>query len=179
MPPTKGVPATSTSKDMYGYWCTTERVSSILCQHHDLIAKMGRATAEDEKKSISEKIKSLLKTAAAPPSAPGAPRSPSPFSKEYSQMKMAFCSSNPPGAKLMCSTAASQYRTGGASSTKPSSASSSVTMAANEVWRPYYGYLLLRLYYTYYGSYLLSLLLRTTHLPLPTPRGVDLVLCQA
>jgi len=137
VPPTKGVPATSTSKDMYGYWCTTERVSSILCQHHDLIAKMGRATAEDEKKSISEKIKSLLKTAAAPPSAPGAPRSPSPFSKEYSQMKMAFCSSNPPGAKLMCSTAASQYRTGGASSTKPSSASSSVTMSANEVWTWY------------------------------------------
>ena len=44
VPPTKAVPATSTSKDMYGFWCTPARMSSILCQHHDLIAKMGAAT---------------------------------------------------------------------------------------------------------------------------------------
>ena len=51
VPPTK-VPATSTSKDMYEFWCTPARMvpvdplhgSSILCQHHDLIAKMGAAT---------------------------------------------------------------------------------------------------------------------------------------
>ena len=52
--------------------------------------------ADDEKKGISEKIKSLLK-AATPVPAPGAPRPPSPFSKEYSQMKMSYCSSNPAG----------------------------------------------------------------------------------
>jgi len=121
---------------MYGFWCTPARMSSILCQHHDLIAKMGAATADDEKKAISEKIKSLLK-AASPTPAPGAPRPPSPFSKEYSQMKMSYCSSNPPGAKLMCSTAASQFKTAGASSTKPSSASSSVTLSTNEVWNWY------------------------------------------
>ena len=44
VPPTKAVPATSTSKDMYDFWCTPARMSSILCQHHDLIAKMGAAT---------------------------------------------------------------------------------------------------------------------------------------
>ena len=43
VPPTKAVPATSTSKDMYDFWCTPARMSSILCQHHDLIAKMGAA----------------------------------------------------------------------------------------------------------------------------------------
>jgi hypothetical protein len=135
-PPVKAVPATSTSKDMYSFWCTAERMQSILCQHHDLIAQMSRTTVDDEKKVISEKIKGLLKTASPPP-APGMPRPPSPFSKEYSQMKMAYCSSNPPGAKLMCSTAASQFKTAGSSSTKPSSATSSVTLSANEVWTWY------------------------------------------
>ena len=43
VPPTKAVPATSTSKEMYDFWCTPARMSSILCQHHDLIAKMGAA----------------------------------------------------------------------------------------------------------------------------------------
>jgi hypothetical protein len=37
----------------------------------------------------------------------------------------------------MCSTAASQFKTAGASSTKPSSASSSVTLSTNEVWNWY------------------------------------------
>jgi len=136
VPPTKAVPATSTSKEMYDFWCTSARMSSILCQHHDLIAKMGAAKADEDKKGISEKIKSLLK-AASPAPVPGAPRPPSPFSKEYSQMKMSYCSSNPAGAKLMCSTAASQFKTAGASSTKPSSASSSVTLSNNEVWNWY------------------------------------------
>jgi len=135
VPPTKAVPATSTSKEMYDFWCTPARMSSILCQHHDLIAKMGAAKADEDKKGISEKIKSLLK-AASPAPVPGAPRPPSPFSKEYSQMKMSYCSSNPAGAKLMCSTAASQFKAG-ASSTKPSSASSSVTLSNNEVWNWY------------------------------------------
>ena len=135
-PPTKAVPATSISKDMYGFWCTSERMSSLLCQHHDLIAQIGKTAVDTEKKAISEKIKGLLK-AASPPAAPGMPRPPSPFSKEYSQMKMAYCSSNPPGAKLMCSTAASQFKTAGASSTKPQSASSSVTLSAAEVWNWY------------------------------------------
>ena len=52
--------------------------------------------SDDEKKGISEKIKSLLKSATPTP-APGMPRPPSPFSKEYSQMKMAYCSTNPAG----------------------------------------------------------------------------------
>ena len=37
----------------------------------------------------------------------------------------------------MCSTAASQFKTAGASSTKPGSASSSVTLSNNEVWSWY------------------------------------------
>ena len=52
--------------------------------------------SDDEKKGISEKIKSLMKSAT-PAAAPGMPRPPSPFSKEYSQMKMAYCSTNPAG----------------------------------------------------------------------------------
>jgi len=136
VPPTKAAPATSTSKDMYSFWCTPARSSSILCQHHDLIAKMGAAKSDDEKKGISEKIKNLLKSATPTP-APGMPRPPSPFSKEYAQMKMAYCATNPAGAKLMCSTAASQFKTAGASSTKPGSASSSVTLSNNEVWSWY------------------------------------------
>ena len=37
----------------------------------------------------------------------------------------------------MCSMAASQFKTAGASSTKPGSASSSVTLSNNEVWSWY------------------------------------------
>jgi len=137
-PPTKALPATSTSKDMYDFWCTAARSQSVLCQHHSLVGQMGKTSDTEEKKKISEKIKTLLKAAAPPPSpSSGLPRPQSPFSKEYSQMKMAYCATNPAGGKTMCSTAASQFKTAGASSTKPSSATSSVTQSANEVWTWY------------------------------------------
>ena len=53
VPPTKAVPATSTSKDMYGFWCTPARMSSILCQHHDLIAKMGAAKVRPGRRAVA------------------------------------------------------------------------------------------------------------------------------
>ena len=53
VPPTKAVPATSTSKDMYGFWCTPARMSSILCQHHDLIAKMGAAKVRPSRRAVA------------------------------------------------------------------------------------------------------------------------------
>ena len=52
VPPTKAVPATSTSKDMYDFWCTPARMSSILCQHHDLIAKMGAAKVRPNRRPV-------------------------------------------------------------------------------------------------------------------------------
>merc|ERR1719310_631927 len=48
---------------------------------------------------------------------------------------MAYCATNPAGGKTLCSTAASQYKTSGASSTKPSSSTSSTTLSYNEVWQ--------------------------------------------
>jgi len=49
-------------------------------------------------------------------------------------MKMAYCATNPPGGKTLCSTAASQYKTAGSSSTRPSAASSPATLSSSEVW---------------------------------------------
>lgn len=49
-------------------------------------------------------------------------------------MKMAFCGTNPVGAKILCATAASQYKTAGSSSTKPGASSSPVTVSSNEVF---------------------------------------------
>ena len=78
--PTKAVPATTSTKEMYSFWCTPDRVSSTLCKHHDLVVQMGTTSDPTEKKAISEKIRAVLKPATPP--TPGAPRTPSPFSKE-------------------------------------------------------------------------------------------------
>ena len=73
----------------------------------------GTTTDVGEKKKISEKIKALLKSSAPPPPASiGMPKPQSPFSKEYTQMKMAFCATNRAGGEAMCSTATSQNWTG-------------------------------------------------------------------
>lgn len=122
---------------MYSFWCTAERKSSTLCQHHELIGKMSASKDAAEKKTISEKIRALVKPPA--PVTPGAPRTPSPFSKEYQEMKMAYCATSPAGGKTLCSTAASQFKTAGATSTKPGAATSSVTQAYNDVWTWYCG----------------------------------------
>ena len=100
---------------------------------------MSATTNVEEKKKISEKIKGLLsssKPTTAPSTTPGAPRPPSPFSKEYQEMKMAFCATNPVGGKTLCSTAASQFKTNGESSTR-SSSTSSVSLSSKEVWTWY------------------------------------------
>jgi hypothetical protein len=92
----------------------------------------------ESKKKISDKIRALLKPATpTAPVAAGQSRPQSPLSKEYSQMKMEYCSKNPPGGKLICSTAASQYKTAGAQSTRPSASSSPVSLSASEVWAWY------------------------------------------
>lgn len=52
-------------------------------------------------------------------------------------MKMAYCASNPAGGKILCSTAASQFKTGGASSLRPTSSTSPTTLSSNEVWTWY------------------------------------------
>ena len=82
-----------------GIACTVCRVGVVstretLCANAD--DSCDTTQSDDEKKGISEKIKSLLKSATPTP-APGMPRPPSPFSKEYAQMKMAYCASNPAG----------------------------------------------------------------------------------
>jgi len=137
-PPTRALPATMASAEMYSFWCTSARSSSVLCQHHSLVGQMGTTTDVGEKKKISEKIKALLKSSAPPPPAStGMPKPQSPFSKEYTQMKMAFCATNPTGGKAMCSTAASQFKTAGASSTRPGASTSAATQSANEVWKWY------------------------------------------
>ena len=122
---------------MYGFWCTPERKSSTLCQHHELIGQMATSKDEAAKKVVGEKIRALMKPPTPP--TPGAPRTPSPFSKEYQSMKMAYCATNPAGGKTLCATAASQFKTAGATSTKPGSSSSSVTQSYNDVWTWYCG----------------------------------------
>jgi len=127
--------ATTSTKEMYGFWCTAARTGSTLCQHHELNAKMAASTDAAEKKTLSDTIRTLMK----PPASTGlgAPRTPSPFSKEYQQMKMAYCATSPAGGKTLCATAASQYKTGGATSTKPGSSMSSVTQSYTDVWQWY------------------------------------------
>ena len=68
--------------------------------------------SDDEKKGLSEKIKNLLKSATPTP-APGMPRPPSPFSKEYAQMKMAYCASNPAGLQSCRKRTSRPARQGG------------------------------------------------------------------
>lgn len=105
-----------------------------------MVLEMGKTPDVEGKKKISEKIRALLKPATQPaPVAAGQPRPQSPLSKEYSQMKMEYCSKNPPGGKLICSTAASQYKTAGAQSTRPSASTSPVSVSSQEVWTWYCG----------------------------------------
>ena len=107
--PVTAATATASTKDMYKFWCPTHE-TSIICQHHKLSAAMMATTDTNEKKAITEQIRALLKPKTTPTEANGMPRQPSPVGKEFQAMKMAYCASNPTGSKLLCSTAASQYK---------------------------------------------------------------------
>ena len=63
------------------------------------------ASVEDPaaRKAISDEIKVLISSAR---TKSGSSR---PFTADYSEMKLAYCATNPPGSKVLCSTAASRY----------------------------------------------------------------------
>tara|TARA_B110001452_G_C15180802_1_gene410157 strand:- start:48 stop:1166 length:1119 start_codon:yes stop_codon:yes gene_type:complete len=107
-------PATASSKDMYQMWCGPQAgilpgkdPDSVLCQHHNLI---GQVVAEKDitaKKELQKKLLDLRKTH----KGTGSPFDAT-LKSQYQQMKLAFCATSPKGAKILCSTAASQYKTG-------------------------------------------------------------------
>jgi len=104
-----GVPATSTSKAMYAWQCDKEP-SSLICQHHSLVQQMLAEKDREARKPIQTKIQALVKSR--PTGTPS-------ISEQYAAMKLAYCATSPEGAKALCSTAASQFKTAGSASRKP------------------------------------------------------------
>jgi len=116
--PTSAASALTSSRDMYAFWCEGERAGTPMCAHHALSLKLSKTTDLTERKAISEQIKGVFATAKS--TTGGTPGSLNPFAKSYSEMKMAYCATNPAGAKILCSTAASRYAPS-SSPTTPSS----------------------------------------------------------
>ena len=105
-------PATTTSKQMFAWYCQ-DHAETLVCKHHAIIQKIIQEKEPAAKKALQSQLTSLNSG------------SPSTLHKKvsegYAEMKLAFCATNPPAAKSLCSTAATQYKTRGAS---PSSANS-------------------------------------------------------
>ena len=86
---------------------------SVLCQHHNLISQLVGEKDTNTKKELQKKLHDLRqahKGAAA--SKEGARSFDATLKSQYQQMKLAYCGTSPKGAKTLCSTAASQYKTG-------------------------------------------------------------------
>jgi len=127
--------AISSTRDMYSFWCTGERAQKPMCKHHELAVNIAKTQDATERKKISEQIKQVFMTAKS--AATGAVAgSLNPFAKDYAEMKMAYCSTNPASAKILCSTAASRYSTAtnapSALNSMPSNVATSSTTKAME-----------------------------------------------
>lgn len=133
--------AEESTTEMYAFWCTGKRaVNSPICQHSALATELAMATDPADRRRIADSIHVLIaSTRAASPGAADAQGKKSDgtlFAKEYSEMKMAFCTSPGPSAKTLCggdAAAASQYRLSGAMATKSGSQGSTATTAFSEV----------------------------------------------
>ena len=108
-------PATASSKEMYEMWCGPQAGTlpgkdpdSVMCQHHNLIGQLIAEKEPTAKKELAAKLFGLRKSH----KGTSAKSFDAEVKTQYSQMKLAYCSTSPKGAKALCSTAASQYKTG-------------------------------------------------------------------
>ena len=103
----------SATYGMYAFWCTGARSETELCKQNSLLNEFKAATTDAQKQDIRQKLTDLAKKGRAPSSVldrvvPGLSRTV--LSRQYAEMKMAFCATNPPNGKTLCATAASQYK---------------------------------------------------------------------
>ena len=101
--------AFASTKTMYDFWCTAERAENMLCEQRSLSLQLMSTTDEAVKKVIKEKLSALYKKGhqlAQSSQAPSGNRSL--IAVEFAKMKMAYCATNPPNSKTLCSTAASR-----------------------------------------------------------------------
>ena len=96
--------AMSSTKSMYAFWCVSERTETPLCKQHSLQAQLTPSMSSEERANVLAKIKEVSASARA-----ASKTSASPFSKDFAAMKLAYCATNPPGAKTLCSSAASRF----------------------------------------------------------------------
>eukprot|EP00316_Scyphosphaera_apsteinii_P023898 CAMPEP_0119318080 /NCGR_PEP_ID=MMETSP1333-20130426/45368_1 /TAXON_ID=418940 /ORGANISM="Scyphosphaera apsteinii, Strain RCC1455" /LENGTH=340 /DNA_ID=CAMNT_0007324183 /DNA_START=66 /DNA_END=1088 /DNA_ORIENTATION=- len=134
--PALAASAVSSSKAMHEFWCNgTPPRESLMCKVHSLTSQLAQTSDTDAKKKVSDDIKKLMAAnRVMNPAIPVAGKPPSsPFAKEYSAMKMAFCATKPSNAKTLCSTAGTQYKSGGSSSIRPSTTPTPAVSSLTEV----------------------------------------------
>ena len=103
---------------MYAFYCVEARAVKPMCKHHALMSQLAAVKDATERKAISDEVKGIISSARTQSG------SSSPFAKDYAAMKMAYCATNPPGSKVLCSTAASRYSGAPTGGTRVSSTTS-------------------------------------------------------
>ena len=103
----------SSSEPMFSFYCVGGRADKPMCKHHNLIMWQSAVNNTAKRKAISDEVKGIITSARRQSG------NLSPFSKDYSEMKMLFCATNPPDSKILCASAASSYgRAAGSRSSK-------------------------------------------------------------